>query len=213
MHGVARCSSKEIPNNCYIVGFNPTWKRGGGTLLGGALHWVVNTSSGYSSWIMAFDVGSEKYKEIELPNHLKEIDQTSSYVVGMMDLGVLGGCLCLFSTGSPGSYVLYNELWTMKEYGMKESWTLLFRVVEEYRCLLYPLAYSKNYDEILLDYYWSRIRIQGDRWIHIIPPLVNIAQLRGGDDCKYLVHIPLLEKHIRPFFSEICMGSFLQLGD
>ncbi|XVF39399.1 hypothetical protein PTKIN_Ptkin01aG0031700 [Pterospermum kingtungense] len=142
---------------------------------------------------------------------MKEIDQTSSYVVGMMDLGVLRGCLCMFSSGSPGSYVLYNELWTMKEYGVKESRTLLFRVVEELhgdRCLLYPLAYFKNYNKILLDYYWSRI--QGDMWIHIIPQVVNIAQLRGGGDCKNLVHIPLLEKHIRPFFSEICMGSFLQ---
>ncbi|XVF39175.1 hypothetical protein PTKIN_Ptkin01aG0014400 [Pterospermum kingtungense] len=203
-------SSEDIPNNCYITGFTPTWKKGG-TLLSGALHWVVTKKPGYSSWIIAFDVGSEKYHEIELLDHMKD---WKFYPEVLMDLGVLGGCLCMSASGSHAdSSVLYRELWMMKEYGVKESWTVLFRVepmLYGVSYLLYPVAYSKNYDKILLAYYWYHI--QGDEHIPIVPPLVNLAQL-GGRDYKKFVPIPQLENKVDPIFSGICIESLVQLGD
>ena len=34
------------------------------------------------------------------------------------ELGVLGGCLCVFVPHCG----VYNDVWVMKEYGMRDSW-------------------------------------------------------------------------------------------
>lgn len=138
-------------------------------------------------------------------------------MIGNMDLGVLGGCLCMFADAS--SVVVedsYDELWVMKDYGVKESWTLLFRVINQLYgtpSLLFPLAYSKNYERILLGFYWYNIN--GDEDMDPIPRGKSLMSLRRKLADPYYDNfdrIPQLE-NIRPFFSEICVGSLVQLGD
>ncbi|XVF39180.1 hypothetical protein PTKIN_Ptkin01aG0014800 [Pterospermum kingtungense] len=165
-----RCS-QEIPNNCFISHSGET----GRTFLCGALHWFVIKQKRKEYCVMAVDIGSEKYHEIEL---LEKMKATTSYATGTMALGVLGGCLCILSYDVDDTLW---KLWVMKDYGVKESWTL-FRVVQDmYRHppLLYPLAYSKNYDKFMLNSY-----------------LCDIQRKDYVSD-------------IDPFSSEICIGSLV----
>lgn len=174
-----RRPEQVLPNNCFIC--SPEfWKRGG-RFLRGALHWPVRHIKPdlNTCWIIAFDVETEKYHEIELPDDVKKIN----YMV----LGVLGGCLSVLSSG------WFDELWMMKDYGVKQqSWTLLFKIetcIIEFP-LLYPIAFSKNYDKILLTSFWYHIQGQVFDVDAIIPQLENI----------------------NPFYSEICIPSLVQLN-
>ena len=61
--------------------------------------------------IVSFDLGNESYQSVLLPN-IGEIHDRHKVV-----LGVLRDCLCL---------IVRHDVWIMKEYGNKESWTKLF---------------------------------------------------------------------------------------
>lgn len=60
----------------------------------------------------AFDLAEEKFREVPL---LSSIDDIYSNLV------VLGGCLCIYTQCS----IYLHDVWVMKEYANKESWTLL----------------------------------------------------------------------------------------
>ncbi|KAK9267990.1 hypothetical protein L1049_010428 [Liquidambar formosana] len=117
-----------------------------GELACGALHWIVLQRPRWNiniivSLVAAFDLGLEEYREVPLPQFLGE----GCFV---MSLGVLGGCLCLLC-----HYGDHVDMWVMKEYGLKESWTILSIVLDpQVICpirYLQPLTYSKNGDQIL----------------------------------------------------------------
>ncbi|CAK7345030.1 unnamed protein product [Dovyalis caffra] len=130
-----------------------------GVFAGGALHWVVgeNPESNVANIVVALDLEAEDYKVVPQPENK---DKNFN-----IDLGVLRGCLC-FLANFQGERV---DVWTMKEYGVKESWTKLFSVARlefiGFLRTLKPLAYSKSGDEVLIehdnfDLYWYDLKRQ-----------------------------------------------------
>lgn len=82
-----------------------------GIFLKGSIHWLIEGSK----IIAAFNIANREFSAVPLPDGVFDIN--SEYP----RLGVLRGCLCLFSN------VINNisELYVMKEYGVVESWIKL----------------------------------------------------------------------------------------
>ncbi|XP_027098480.2 uncharacterized protein [Coffea arabica] len=77
----------------------------------GALHWITDYMI-TGDFLYSFDIGDEKIQPVPQPRGM---------VVGngRVSLGVLRGCLCIYQIAFPP--VL--DIWSMKEYGVVESWT------------------------------------------------------------------------------------------
>ncbi|XP_073120258.1 F-box protein At3g07870-like [Henckelia pumila] len=97
----------------------------------GAIHWYAVTATHNSPCILCFDMSSEDFGLLDFHDNfpLPERD---------LKLVVLNDCLTMVS------YSQWNtercEIWVMKEYGVKESWTKQF-VVEPY-CSISPFLFS-----------------------------------------------------------------------
>lgn len=99
------------------------------------MHWVVSRKpiSGRLRFIAAFDLATEEYREAQVPDF-----EDDTFI---MKLSSLGGSLCVacnFPNSNPPmaladheswSAVKRVEVWVMKEYGVKESWTKLLSIV------------------------------------------------------------------------------------
>ncbi|KAH7834545.1 hypothetical protein Vadar_017274 [Vaccinium darrowii] len=83
-------------------------------VLNGAVHWVMCPYESVSCVIVYFDLVEEKFKEVPPPSSWKKDDE--------MRLVVLGEQLCVYCDID----VKQIEVYAMKEYGNKESWTRLF---------------------------------------------------------------------------------------
>ncbi|KAL3624743.1 hypothetical protein CASFOL_031411 [Castilleja foliolosa] len=108
--------------------------------------------------IIAFDLGSEKYRQMPLPPPLEE-----RYIPVKRYLSVLDGCLVLSDYSHADSRDDERELydvWVMKDYGVEDSWIKLFSLEDEdcfFCCFefgrdLRPLAYMKDKTQILLQH-------------------------------------------------------------
>ncbi|XP_026397152.1 F-box protein CPR1-like [Papaver somniferum] len=87
-----------------------------GVLVNGDYHWLVKRRFSIVV-VVSMNISNEKFKEMELPQEIRENDQS-------FNLGVLEGCLC-----SPVRDVDRNlELWVMQDYGVRESWTKRYTV-------------------------------------------------------------------------------------
>ncbi|KAK4594325.1 hypothetical protein RGQ29_018132 [Quercus rubra] len=86
----------------------------------GALHWLGQDKQNGSTIIVSFDLESENFQQIPTPDNCKSrLDRKDWRVV------LLGGCLCI---------VDYNDhkradIWSMKIYGVKESWIKEYTVM------------------------------------------------------------------------------------
>jgi F-box interacting protein len=91
----------------------PDCKKFFGVSLNGALHWILNLDDYEDAdLICALDIDSKKIRPMSPPNGFRR-DTTE------MTLGVLRDCLFICD-----SMTLYNlDIWVMKEYGVKDSWT------------------------------------------------------------------------------------------
>lgn len=74
--------------------------------------------------IVYFDMDSERFREIPLPDWLPKDTK--------FELRILSGCRCITHRDTIGNCF---EAWAMKEYGVKESWTKLFVTSESFRSL------------------------------------------------------------------------------
>ncbi|KAI8002255.1 F-box/kelch-repeat protein [Camellia lanceoleosa] len=85
-----------------------------GILLDGALHWVTTSvvGSNTSCVIASLDLADETFHSVPCPGSVDD-----SIVV--QQLGVVGGCLCVFVPRHCGC----DDVWVMKEYGVVDSWT------------------------------------------------------------------------------------------
>ncbi|KAI8561477.1 hypothetical protein RHMOL_Rhmol04G0343000 [Rhododendron molle] len=92
---------------------------GPGSVVNGAPHWfghgITDIDVRYFL-IVCFDVMEEKFKEVPTSTH-----DVESY---FFKVDVLDGCLCAVDSRLEG----HINVWVMKEYGVKESWTKLFVV-------------------------------------------------------------------------------------
>ncbi|KAL2553626.1 F-box protein CPR30 [Forsythia ovata] len=87
-----------------------------GILVGGALHWLTYETKwdDDESPIVAFDLTKEEFNLVpclHLPGK-----------IASMNLGTFHGCLSLFCHYHEAG----GELWVMKDYGIKESWTKVY---------------------------------------------------------------------------------------
>ena len=85
-----------------------------GKFLNGALHWVTGDASSGSEDIVDLDLGKETYGEVLQP----EYNEGSK----RLTLGILGECLCVLCNYYENLVV---DVWVMKVYGVKDSWTKL----------------------------------------------------------------------------------------
>ncbi|KAL0414710.1 UNVERIFIED_CONTAM: F-box protein CPR1 [Sesamum radiatum] len=85
-----------------------------GVFLNGAIHWLARSRKpGFPSVISAFNLAQEVFVEIPAPGGV----DVQMFV--LHKLAVLGGCLCLIDAREKWRM----DVWTMKEYGLRESWT------------------------------------------------------------------------------------------
>lgn len=116
--------------------------RGWGVHVNGVLHTVLPLDNYSGQSIVAFDLRDERNHTVPKPD----------FVANDLELSVhaMAGCLCLLGTRKKRR----TDIWIMKEYGVKESWTKLLSIappdIEPYS-ILFPLAYSKRGDEVLLN--------------------------------------------------------------
>lgn len=88
-----------------------------GNFLNGTLHWIV-TKTNRKVVILSFDLGTEKYGELLLP------DEQDTHKFSIPVLDVLRNSLCvsfLHSTVHSGNV----HVWLMKDYGVEDSWIKL----------------------------------------------------------------------------------------
>ncbi|KAL2470281.1 F-box/kelch-repeat protein [Abeliophyllum distichum] len=114
-----------------------------GTFVHGKLHWSASPGVGFSSgWdIVSLDVEREIYGMVEQPNYGEG---------GFASLlGVLGGSVCVICDYQKTR----ADVWVLKEYGIKESWTKVVTIpyINEPGRYMYsiPLCILRN-GEVLL---------------------------------------------------------------
>lgn len=124
----------------------PDLNRVGGVLASGNLHWIVNeeTERGKTNLIVSFDLGCEEYGLVPQP----EFTHPRFYA----DVEALGGCLSLICN----YYLTHIDIWVMKEYGVKESWTKLISMAQPGTLRSFqnvrPIGYSKSGGQLLLQH-------------------------------------------------------------
>ncbi|XP_004486107.1 F-box/kelch-repeat protein At3g23880-like [Cicer arietinum] len=114
-----------------------------GKFVNGTVNWLASTDW-ISSWvIVSLDLEKESYQELLQPDY-------GGVAVVTLTLGVLRDCLCILSHSDT-----FSDVWLMKEYGNKNSWTKLFRVpfMEGVGCSPYTKAlHISEDDQVLLEF-------------------------------------------------------------
>lgn len=103
--------------------------------LDGKLH-LITASRKISDILYSFDLETEKFEPVPMPAHFTpEFHRQVSWI----SVGVIGGCLCLCYTSNDA----YFEVFTMAEYGIRESWIKKFAVDVKYYCALLVEDFQK----------------------------------------------------------------------
>ncbi|KAK2644508.1 hypothetical protein Ddye_019703 [Dipteronia dyeriana] len=112
-----------------------------GVPLNGALHWLAyHDRASPNLFIVAFDLDEEKFKTFPLPDNVITKDNHD----WAYSFGICGGCLCLLIEKEYPAL----QLWIMKEYCVKRSWTKI-STVEGHRSLA-----ELDYEQVL---FWDPI--------------------------------------------------------
>ncbi|XP_026390919.1 F-box/kelch-repeat protein At3g06240-like [Papaver somniferum] len=90
---------------------------GTGVFVNGALHWFAKSNKSKSRVILCFDLEEEIFKEIPQPADVPMDGFDYRFV------DVLRGRLCLLCSVSKVGF----EIWEMKTYGVRKSWSKLFK--------------------------------------------------------------------------------------
>ncbi|XP_026431632.1 F-box/kelch-repeat protein At3g06240-like [Papaver somniferum] len=113
-------SWKTLPNIPYIIdGYR---NKAEAIFVCGAFHWRARNLETHDTCILAFDIHGEKFREVTLTQQVYELFDNMDYRLHI-SLGVLQGCLCIILLCKDGSEI---EVWMMKDYKVRESWTKLF---------------------------------------------------------------------------------------
>jgi F-box interacting protein len=81
-----------------------------GKFVSGTINWLVFKRDSTLQHIISLDLGTESYQEILQP----EYGEQGVKMVRISTLGVLRDCLCILRG---------RDIWLMKEYGNRDSWT------------------------------------------------------------------------------------------
>lgn len=162
-------------------------RRGYGVLAGGVLHWVMppRIELGPRNRIVGFDLGNEEFIEVPQPECADK-----NY---LLDVAALEGRLCAVCNYDQEKI----DVWTMKEYGVKQSWTKLISI-QRTRTIttltfLKPLAYSKQLDMILVE-----INSQKFAWYDLQKKKMRSVKIGGSPGT---------------FGAEVYIGSLIQIED
>ncbi|BFG13986.1 hypothetical protein CerSpe_002600 [Prunus speciosa] len=118
----------------------------------GALSWLMwkKLHHELQYMIVTLDLASEKYREFPFP-----VDRIDEIENSWLELDALGDHLCI----CVNRFMNRCEAWIMKEYGVTESWSLLYSIDTVYSIdMLYaaefqtykPVVFSKNGKTVLL---------------------------------------------------------------
>ncbi|KAK9002435.1 hypothetical protein V6N11_025113 [Hibiscus sabdariffa] len=155
-----------------------------GVLANNALHFVVSRMRRSEPLVAAFDLGTEEFRLLELPDCLG---------TGFsLNVRALGGYLSLTVSYYLGVHVWDvhdTEIWVMKEYGVRESWTKLISIKQSEFILgfnyVLPLAFSNNADKVLLyvdrnKFMWYDLRsrrVENERDLGGVPRFQGVEML------------------------------------
>lgn len=171
---------KEIESMPYVLCY--TGKMG--ILVNNYLHWVVTRKlePEETELIVGFDMGTERFQEVPIPDNVNHHFE--------MEVGVIENNLCIVANyQEEGDF----EVWVMKEYGVKESWTRLFKIAHTRGTIknVMPLAYSKAGQEVLFEQDHEKLV-----WYDLKSQRLKVVRLRG---------MP------RPFEAMVFVGSLAPL--
>jgi len=113
-----------------------------GIFVSGTINWLPIVDVSSSRFLVSLDLEKESFQKLSLPDFEKDPSKTT--------LGVLRDCLCIFARVD-----MLLDVWAMKEYGNKESWTRLYRVPHmEHRglCNYYRALYISDDEQLLMDF-------------------------------------------------------------
>ncbi|KAB2015381.1 hypothetical protein ES319_D08G021100v1 [Gossypium barbadense] len=148
-----------------------------GFLANNAMHWMAFKSPQLGKENLAgFDLASEEFRSVEFPDFC--LDEPFWFGIGTM-----GGYLCLSAVhGELGDIVA--DVWIMKEYGVKESWSKLISWNQPHYIpsVVVPLAFSKNGKKVLFNigYQWFSFD-ERDRfvWYDVGSERVENVEIKG----------------------------------
>ncbi|KAL3507554.1 hypothetical protein ACH5RR_032939 [Cinchona calisaya] len=111
-----------------------------GILVNDHLHWVVYEGS-LENWqlIVYFDERTNVFNQLPMPETVENYEL-------IFGLGVLDGCLSMSRVLSKGQAVGNILVTSMREYGVKESWTALFALQD----WVAPIFSIKSNEQVLL---------------------------------------------------------------
>ncbi|PSS04826.1 F-box protein [Actinidia chinensis var. chinensis] len=125
-----------------------------GVFASNTLHWIMerqdfNRFHNKRYVIGAFDLGGDnQFYEIQPPDYSNFINVAK---IKLINLGVLNGCLCVCSNNRTVTAPI--DIWVMKEYGAKESWTRLISFLPirpDFNNTKKLLAYSRCGDKVMI---------------------------------------------------------------
>ncbi|TYI12895.1 hypothetical protein ES332_A08G020700v1 [Gossypium tomentosum] len=134
---------RRIKDVCFYLKFNREF----GFLANNALHWMVfKTPQSDNRNLVGFDLGSEEFRFVELPDFCldKLFWEINNVVV---------------------------DVWIMKEYGVKQSWIKSISWNEPHNIsdtpVAVPLAFSKNGNKVLFNiaYKWCNLVKRGGKFV------------------------------------------------
>ncbi|XP_049387552.1 F-box/kelch-repeat protein At3g23880-like [Solanum stenotomum] len=133
-----RCSCTRYPLEVKIYSLkNNSWRTKGDILevvqltkpckfLNGKLHWVNDMNGGFRNYgnIISIDLADERWGKVEQPDYGKKNFSLKLEMLGS-DLSVF----CNYKTVSRNFMTTsHADVWVMKEYGVKESWTKTYSI-------------------------------------------------------------------------------------
>ncbi|PIN07954.1 hypothetical protein CDL12_19486 [Handroanthus impetiginosus] len=147
-----------------------------GKFVSGNLHWIRVIEDEW--YISSLDLKNGVYGIVERPSIL---DDHSSLV-----LGVLNGCLSAFCCSQDCKYL---DLWVLKQYGVKDSWSKMMRISDNLfmdYMLLTPLDIISQNREVLFRYRWDLVvyKLKENRFWYL--------KTNGFKNLHKLVHVESL---------------------
>ncbi|KAF5191850.1 F-box protein cpr1 [Thalictrum thalictroides] len=163
-------SCKKIQDVPYYIfgSVYPNLSCDDGIMLNSALHWLgrhfLDSESGFSLIIVSFDLASDEFKNLQVPDVVLDTK--------LKRLGVFEECLSIYHVNKDNCI----DVFMMKEYGMKESWTKKFSITDQpIQCMriFKPMCVTKDGKLLVL-------------WNH--KDLALYDPKHGGRRCSNLIH-------------------------
>ncbi|XP_026420432.1 F-box protein CPR1-like [Papaver somniferum] len=183
----------------FIPYYFPCNTRRSGISVHESLHWLARP--GVESYlqespdvIVSFNICEERFDALAFPASVE-----NENVIKEQELGALDGCLCLLLQ-NPDCRV---DLWVMREYGVRGSWSILFRtthdLVVNHHIRSNFLVYSFENGEVLLANFDSFILYNPrcDRAKTVtIPGIRGSGEVESSETRSYLAtNLSLLEEN------------------